>query len=176
MSVLRGLPYACREAVYILSVLSCQTLSPIPSKNILNLLILHMQLSYTMVEKYDTLLDSKFNEKEKLNMASPYLQLLHSKKNDLFPIVFELLFVLYINNMYTGTGRAYIKSMCRLFTLSDENWKSLEQNLIVFLQAKYESSKSSSQTSDSSAMSSFLRYSKIGIATVGIGAAAAVAG
>ena len=168
--------YHCREAIYILSVLACPFHSSSPSKNILQLLIFHLQLSDEMKNKYDSLLDAAYPEKEKSAMATPYLQLLHTNNHDLFLIVFELLFVLYNNNMYTGTGRVYIKSMCRLFHISNENWRQLEQNLTIFLQAKYEASKASKQTSDSSAMSSFLRYSKIGLATVGIGTAAAVAG
>lgn len=176
MSLTRKMSYTCREAIYILSVLSCPAHSSSPSKNILQLLIFHLQLSDEMKNKYDSLLDAAFPDKEKSAMASPYLQLLHTNNHDLYLIVFELLFVLYNNNLYTGTGRVYLKSMCRLFNISPEHWKQLEQNLTIFIQAKYEASKASSQASDSSTMSTFLRYSKIGLATVGIGTAAAVAG
>ena len=177
MSILRTMSYNCREAVYILAVISCQSLPSSPSLNILQLLIIHLQLPNAMKDKYDSLLNTVTLEREKSFMASPYLVLLHNNNHDLFLLIFELLFVLHHNNMYLGTGRVFIKSMCRLFNISQDNWKQLEQNLAVFLQAKYEeSTKLPTQISESSTMSSILRYSKIGLATVGIGTAAAVAG
>jgi hypothetical protein len=139
-----------------------------------------LKLASSSIDKYGILIESYLSPSEVLEVAEPYKRLVIGECRDVSKILFEILVLLQKSGIYAGSSRVCFKGLCKLLSVRHGDFAALEYNLAIFNNRKVEKlngpDSSNSTTTESFTSASILKYATVGAVSIGVGAAAAVAG
>lgn len=170
-----------REAVYILCVLSAHTQllrrgsgDHEPYTHLLAHIAHFIQVPPEMMElKYHGILQTSCLASEQFEASVSYVNLLTDQNLDLPCLIFEMIYSVNASGQYNAFHRAFFKSFARVLGIQYSEFSRIESNLNVFLNERSTVQLRQARTEEPNALR---KYAKIGMASVGVGAAAAVAG
>jgi hypothetical protein len=176
--MLNDVVYKCREAVYILSVLSLGSVDGHYRKYIpiLQTMAKYLDLSDDINDKYNPLLLLRQPEEDIRHMSKVYVKIIGANIV-IMDLVFEVMHLLTSNHIYNASSRVFLKSLARLLEISYADFIYLERNLSLFIERKIVNAEDEDTfESNNHGHHSFLNYTKIGLTSLGVGVVAAIAG